>query len=83
MSYVIEPRIETTATKRLKSTEMKTLRTMTGKTLFDHQCNDDIRKECNIQDSAMGSSKKKRLVRPRCENGEQPITKDSINRNQT
>ncbi|KAI4503556.1 hypothetical protein M0802_000959 [Mischocyttarus mexicanus] len=42
MTYAIETRVETTAIKRL--------RTITGKTLFDHQCNDDIRRECNIQD---------------------------------
>ncbi|KAI4477630.1 hypothetical protein M0802_014675 [Mischocyttarus mexicanus] len=49
MSYAIETRAEIAATKRpLRSTEMKTLRTMTGKKLFNHQRNDDIRKEYNV-----------------------------------
>ncbi|KAI4500135.1 hypothetical protein M0802_004552 [Mischocyttarus mexicanus] len=32
----------------------------TGKTLFDHQCNDDIRKECNIQDIVRWARQRRR-----------------------
>ncbi|KAI4487811.1 hypothetical protein M0802_011799 [Mischocyttarus mexicanus] len=34
----------------LRNTETKTLRTVTDKTLFNQQCNDDVWRECNIQD---------------------------------
>ncbi|KAI4473998.1 hypothetical protein M0802_015840 [Mischocyttarus mexicanus] len=77
-SNCIETRADTVVTERLlRSTEMKTLRTITDETLFGHQCSDDIRRECNVQDSAMGLPKEKRLARSRCESGEQPISKDS------
>ncbi|KAI4503932.1 hypothetical protein M0802_001335 [Mischocyttarus mexicanus] len=50
ISNGIETRTETATTKKLlRNTEMKTLRTITGKTLFDHQRNDDIKRNYNIQ----------------------------------
>ncbi|KAI4501059.1 hypothetical protein M0802_003862 [Mischocyttarus mexicanus] len=61
MSYAIETGAETAATKRLlRSTEMKTLRTISGKTLLDRHRNEDIRKECNVQDIVRWARQKRR-----------------------
>ncbi|KAI4474607.1 hypothetical protein M0802_015536 [Mischocyttarus mexicanus] len=63
MSYAIETRAETAATKRLlRNTEMRTLRTITGKTLFDHQSNDDIRRKWNMQDIVRWARQRRRVL---------------------
>ncbi|XP_057654722.1 uncharacterized protein LOC130892978 [Diorhabda carinulata] len=51
LTYAIETRTDTKKTKQtLKTTKMKTLRCIIGKTRRDHVRNEDIRQQCNIQD---------------------------------
>lgn len=51
LTYAIETRGETAETKRmLRTTEMKTLRTIAGKTLRDRIPNTEIREMCEVQD---------------------------------
>lgn len=51
MTYGAETRAETSVTKRiLRTTEMKTLRMITGYTLRDRQRNVDIREKCQTND---------------------------------
>ena len=53
MTYGAETRADTERTKQLmRSAEMITLRSITGRTLWDRVRNKDIRKECNLQDIA-------------------------------
>ena len=51
ISYAVETRADTTRTEQLlRSTEMKTLRSILGLTLWDKIRSKDIREECKIQD---------------------------------
>ncbi|XP_057670662.1 uncharacterized protein LOC130902490 [Diorhabda carinulata] len=51
LTYAIETRVDTKKTKQtLRTTEMKTLGCLIGKTRRDHVRNEDIRQQCNIQD---------------------------------
>ena len=51
ISYAVETRADTTRTEQLlRSTEMKTLRSILGLTLWDKIRSKDIREECEIQD---------------------------------
>ena len=50
-TYGAETRAETERTKQLlRTTEMKTLRSAIGVTLWDRMRNKDVRDQCNIQD---------------------------------
>lgn len=51
MTYAIETRAENTTTKRLlRTTEMRTLRSMSGFTLLDRKRNEEVREMCEVQD---------------------------------
>lgn len=51
MTYAIETRAENTITKRLlRTTEMRTLRSIAGYTLYDQKRSEEIREICEIQD---------------------------------
>lgn len=61
MTYAAETRAETTTTKRiLRTTEMKTLRAITGNTLRDRRRNEDIRRDCETQDVVRWIRKRRR-----------------------
>mgnify|MGYP006948248671 FL=1 len=61
MTYAIETRAETAATKKLlRTTEMKTLRSIAGYTLRDRKRNELIREQCNIQDIVRWSRQRRR-----------------------
>lgn len=50
MAYTAETRPDTTRTKRmLETAEMKILRRIAGKTLFDRERSDNIRRMCNVE----------------------------------
>ena len=50
-TYGVETRADTTRTEQLlRSTEMKTLRSILGLNLWDKVTSKDIREECEIQD---------------------------------
>ncbi|XP_057652719.1 uncharacterized protein LOC130891773 [Diorhabda carinulata] len=50
MTYAAETRPDTAKTKRLlKTSEMKVLRKITGKTLLDRERSDDIRQKCRVE----------------------------------
>lgn len=64
MTYAIETRAETAATKQLlRATEMKTLRSITGKTLRDREKSSDIRALCDIQDVVRWARSRRRAWR--------------------
>ena len=51
LTYAAETRADTTKTRqKVNTTEMKILRTIAGKTLYDRIRNSEVRKTCNIQD---------------------------------
>ena len=51
LTYAIETRAETSKTKALaRTTELKTLRSILGVSLFDHIRNEEIRQRCGVQD---------------------------------
>lgn len=61
MTYGAETRAETSLTKRmLRTTEMKTLRTITGYTLKDRQRSTDIRNKCQTDDVVRWIRKRRR-----------------------
>ena len=61
MTYATETRAETAATKQLlRTTEMKTLRSIVGKTLRDRVKSSDIRSQCDIQDVVRWSRTRRR-----------------------
>lgn len=61
MTYAIETRAENTTTKRLlRSTEMRTLRSITGYTLLDHKRSEEIREICEVQDIVRWSRNRRR-----------------------
>jgi len=61
MTYGIETREETNKTKRmLRVAEMKTLRTILGKTRIDRIKNIDIREQCGVQDIIRWRRQRKR-----------------------
>lgn len=61
LSYAVETRAETTTTKRLlRTTEMRTLRSITGYTLRDRQRSEEIRNKCNTEDIVRWSRMRRR-----------------------
>ena len=55
-TYEAETRAETERTKQLlRTTEMKTLKSAIGVTLWDRMRNKDVKDQCNIQDIKNGS----------------------------
>ncbi|XP_055714317.1 uncharacterized protein LOC129808563 [Phlebotomus papatasi] len=64
MTYAAETRADNTRTKRtLRTTEMKTLRTICGYSLRDKKRSSDIREECEVQDIVRWSRSRRRYWR--------------------
>ncbi|XP_056641765.1 uncharacterized protein LOC130448413 [Diorhabda sublineata] len=64
MTYAIEMRAETATTKRiLRTTEMKTLRSITGKTLRDRIRSNEIRRMCDVPDIVRWARTRRRAWR--------------------
>ena len=61
MTYAVETRSDTTKTKAaLRTTEMRTLRSITGHTLLDRKRNTDIRALCQVPDIVRWSRQRRR-----------------------
>jgi hypothetical protein len=90
MTYTAETRPDTTRTKRMMETcEMKIVRDITGKTLWDRQRSTDLRQNCNIENinewtlkrkkewyshiSRMGERRLVKIARDRSPNGRRSV----------
>ncbi|XP_055389934.1 uncharacterized protein LOC129618927 [Condylostylus longicornis] len=61
LTYALECRADTSTTKQLlRTTEMRTLRQITGKTLRDRIRSADIRKQCDVQDVVRWARRRRR-----------------------
>ena len=74
MTYAIETRAEKTSTKQLlRTTEMRTLRSIAGYSLRDKQRNEEIRNQCGIEDIVRWVKEEKtRVERPCGQNDRRP-----------